>query len=197
MLLRAIDGFEHMKAQYGFETIPEGSIAEYVYFIDHDLCEPIMNRTIGFPEHEHGFKTPFILFTKDLHCSAVTKTRHAQQIGASALVIGYTYCDCSDPYCGSDDDDDDPRSSCTDEMPPLRNDGSASDVSIPTFLLNYNTSETLKHRLRHNEKVLMEVQWGLRLENDTRIPLYVHLWTRAWDPLIDVVRTVRSNTIRA
>ncbi|MFU8861896.1 MAG: adenine-specific methyltransferase EcoRI family protein, partial [Cyclonatronaceae bacterium] len=47
------------------------------------------------------------------------------------------YCNCDDPYCGGPDDDDDPKSKCIDGMPPLRNDGSANDVSIPTFLLNY------------------------------------------------------------
>jgi hypothetical protein len=188
-------GFEHVQAEFGFQqhsTTTSGDIAEYLYWINDELCSPLMfNKTKqGYPAHTDGYQTPFILMANDGSCSAVTKARHAQQVGASALVISSSYCYCSDKGCV---DKYPNQTTCLEHEPVLVNDGSANDISIPSFLIFKDLAETLKDELKSkNQPVLMELVWGIPPEvkdDDTdtdSIPLDYHLWTTAYDPLVDL-----------
>ena len=186
-------GFEHVTAEFGFHHAHQGDIAEYLYWVDDELCSPLMwNKTQGYPAHTNGYQTPFILMANDGNdgsCSAVTKARHAQQVGASALVIAKSACYCSDKGCV----DKYPNQTCLDHEPVLVNDGSALDISIPSFLIFKDLAETLKDELKvKNQPVLMELVWGIQPPKGTEdtdtdsIPLEYALWTTAYDPLVDL-----------
>ena len=179
------DGFDHVQAEFGFQH-SSGSIAEYVYYLDASLCNPVFfNKTQGFPAHDQGFQAPFILLTRAGTCSAVTKARHAQQIGASALVLADTLCRCGDKECIDKFKDDE----CLNESPSMVNDGSGSDISIPSFRIYKTLAQSLVEQLKKNQPVLMELLWGLKQdvgESPDTIPLYYHLWTTAYDPLVDM-----------
>jgi hypothetical protein len=185
-------GFEHVQAEFGFQQQHSraGDIAEYLYWIDDELCSPLMwNKTRGYPAHTDGYHTPFILMANDGSCSSVTKARHAQQVGASALVIAKSECYCRDKGCVDKYPND---RSCLDHEPALVNDGSAQDISIPSFMIFKDLAETLKDQLfSKNQAVLMELVWGIHpqegVHTDTdSIPLEYHLWTTAYDPLVDL-----------
>lgn len=180
------DGFDHVQAEFGFQH-SSGSISEYVYFVDEPLCSPLtFNKTQGFPAHDQGFQTPFILLTFAGTCSAVTKARHAQQIGAAALIFAGEHCRCQDQQCVDKFKDDD----CIHKRPTLVNDGSGSDISIPSFLIYKSLAHELVDQLKNkNQAVLMGLLWGLKQDvGDTpdTISLRYHLWTTAYDPLLDL-----------
>ena len=188
-------GFGHVQAEFGFQFRASGSIAEYVYYMERALCTPLaFNRTAGFPKHDNGFQTPFILLANDGDCSAVTKARHAQQVGASALVIADSHCGCADKECMDKFSDE----KCQDTRPTLVNDGSGSDISIPSFLVVRSLAHDLKEQLsKNNQPVLMELIWGLKQDvgNSDTLPVYYQLWTTAHDPLVDLETYVNLRVV--
>ena len=187
------EGEEHVQAEFGFQQ-SSGSISTYVYFIDSPLCNAfVYNRTQVYPLHTEGLKTPFILLANGANCSAVTKARHAQLAGASALVIADEHCRCSDKNCT-----DKFGPECQSLDPVLVNDGSGSDVSIPSFLLFKTVAESVKEQLKDNQTVLMELTWGLEedVESSSQ-PVKYHLWTTAHDPILDIETYVNLRTVAA
>jgi hypothetical protein len=188
--LHNANGFDHVKADFGFGSMLNSyqSISEYVYFIEETLCYPVTNHSIGYPAipSEESWKPPFILFINGGGtCSHVTKVRHGQMIGASAVVLAQPHCFCTSANCTAMYPDDHCESD-----PVLVNDGSAADISIPSFYLNKITAEELKTQLRKNQPVLMQLQWGLPepTMNDSadgkpsqKRP-QVQFWSTAYDP---------------
>jgi hypothetical protein len=179
-----LDGFDHTQAEFGFPN-SQGSIAEYVYFIDDQLCSPIDgNKTLGYPKHHQGLNPPFILLVDDGECSAVTKARHAQMAGASALLIAHGRCLCSNQKCIDGQEEHD-KADCIPKSPGVTNDGSGSDISIPTFMIFKDLAHPLKVHLRDNDKpALAELMWGLRPVLDDQpecLPLSMHMWTTPYD----------------
>jgi hypothetical protein len=178
-------GFAHVQAEFGFQHT-SGSIAEYVYYLDDHLCSPLaFNKTEGYPSHNQGLNPPFILLANAGTCSAVTKARHAQQVGASALIIADLHCNCDDKDCTKAF----PKSECQEKDPKLVNDGSGNDISIPSFLMFKGITSQVKEKLVQNQPVLMELVWGLPKDatKDASLALWYHLWTTAYDPLVDVL----------
>jgi hypothetical protein len=195
-------GFDHVKADFGFGSMLNSyqSISEYVYYIEETLCFPVTNHSIGYPSFPatESWKPPFILFINGGGtCSHVTKVRHGQMIGASAVVLAQPHCFCSSVNCTAVY----PNDPC-ESAPVLVNDGSASDVSIPSFYLNKITSEALKSQLRKNQPVLMQLQWGLPepTMNDSidgkssQNRPQIQFWTTAYDPNVrlDTYINIRS-----
>jgi PA domain len=220
--LRSSKGFDHVKADFGFGStmLSSGSIHSFVYMVDSPLCDPISirphqginitdnrtNETISYdydaisvypkPRERVGaalFKTPFILMARSEHCSPVTKVRNAQAVGASALVIANEYCQCEDTDCTERYG----NTKCTDDPIYLVNDGSAGDISIPSFLLyKDDAANIMEAMMHHNQTVLMELTWGLQPIKDDVVssdPIRYHLWTTAHDPLLDheALRAIR------
>lgn len=198
------NGEEHVQAEFGFLQ-SSGSIAQYLFYTDSDLCSPIVNQTQGFPTG--GFQRTFIMMADRgpkaaEDCSSVTKARHAQQAGAAALVIADTVCVCSDQECN----DDHRGETCESKIPVLVNDGSGADVSIPSFLLYRTMAEKIKKELKNDQSVLMELTWGLQKDYDSSgtdddessgtIPyVWYHLWTTAHDPVLDIETYVNMRTV--
>jgi len=183
-------GFPHVQATtFGISTVPqEGrSIAEFVYFLPEGLCLPVSNFTAGHPAHGDKLAPPFILLANaGGACSDVLKARHAQHVGASALVLADPHCRCPDAACVARF----PNDTCLGEDPVIVNDGSGGDITIPTFLIFKNLAEDLKQQLRdQNQPCLVELQWGLEDENtmdDADDVPDVRFWTTAYDPLVSL-----------
>lgn len=197
--LHNADGEEHVQAQYGFLS-SSGSVSTFVYLIDHNLCNPMQwskNNTNLYPKPSSKLEgsmldSPFILLSHHGGCSAVTKTRHAQLAGAAALVIVDDECRCSDSNCTEKF-----GPQCYDKPITLVNDGSANDISIPSFLLYKLTGQALMAALKKDQPVLLELTWGFPRtsstpqpegDNNTKVqppPVDYHLWTTGHDPLLD------------
>lgn len=180
------DGEEHVTAGYGFHQ-PYGSIASYVYLTDADLCSgwDTKNGTDGFPKHTGGMKAPYMLMVqRSSLCTTVTQARHAQIDGAAALIVTHDDCRCSDKNCTDTYGPD-----CVNEDVELMvNDGSGSDVFIPSFLLYRVRAHAITDQLRKDQPVLMQLTWGLKDKEVDEKPPAVHfnLWTTAHDPLLDL-----------
>ena len=198
--LHQADGFDHVQAEFGFPN-SQGSLAEYVYFIDHPLCSPIDgNRTIGYPTHHKGLETPYVLLVDNGGCSYVTKARHAQMAGASGLLIAQGQCLCRNQACiDAQEGDDQPQ--CIEGTPLVTNDGSGQDISIPTFMIFKDLAHPLKHHLRQDDApALVELQWGLRPVVDDQpaddcLPLSMKLWTTAYDPQVSLKEYQQFRTV--
>lgn len=193
--LHNASGFSHGKAEFGFATVsPSKSLSAYVYYIEQTLCLPVTNQSVGYPIHESTpWETPFILMINGGGlCSAVTKVRHGQNIGASAVLLATPHCQCSDTDCMTRF----PGAGCNTRFPLLVNDGSGDDITIPSFVLDRPISEDLKAELRDkNQPVLVELQWGIPDANLTQNPPQFHFWTTAYDPLVSLETYVDMRTV--
>ena len=191
------DGFDHVPADFGFGSILNDfqSISSYVYYIDEVLCYPSTDHSAGYPMLPNGtsWKAPFILLINGGGaCSHVTKVRNAQMVGAAAVVLAQPLCSCSNTNCTEVYHFDvDPEKHCMkdDEVTTaLINDGSADDITIPSFYLMKLTSEKLKDILRTGQPVLMELQWGITetFMEDPHDAVPIYFWTSAYDPHVRV-----------
>jgi hypothetical protein len=168
-------GEEHVEAEFGISG--SGSLASYVYLVDNYLCGVLAlgDRNNTYPKHPGPMKTPFILMGLSAGCGAVAKARVAQLGGASALLIAHDVCRCSDKNCT-----DSFGPECTDEAVVLVNDGSAGDVSIPSFLLYKSVATNIMEELKKDQPVLMELTWGLKVPTGPNPPpVQYHLWSTA------------------
>ena len=203
--LHNASGFPHAMAEFGVDASPARgakSLAEYVYYVQTALCLPIHDITEGYPKRSdnHTWMTPpFLLMAEhdDVgSCSAVTKARNAQAIGASALLLADPQCRCDDTACVERFVNDSNTKECIVERPILVDDGSGGDIAIPTFLLFRSLAHDLKEQLRDKQQpCLMELQWGLPdkdlSDNDDDQQHQAHLpsfqfWTTAYDPLVSL-----------
>ncbi|KAL7578276.1 hypothetical protein ACA910_012691 [Epithemia clementina (nom. ined.)] len=197
------NGEGHALSRFGVLK-SRGSMSRYVYYTEDNLCQDPglynANDNSTFPnitKHGNGFIHPFFLLAKDRpnqECTAVRMARNAQEYGASALILGEAYCRCQDDECTTQYKEE---KHCLDSDPPLVDDGSASDVTIPTVMLHKQAAEHLYKVLKDDdESVMIEFTWGLPL-SDEDIPKdhkddndltqlfepHYHLWSSAHDPL--------------
>ena len=201
------DGEDHVAAGFGYggtstSSFNRGSISAYVKYVDDTLCQPLyytalMNNKTSIPiyppEKNEGkdqkrHHAPFMLMVNRGDCTFVTKVRMAQQMGAAGLIIADNQCLCHDKNCTDAYGKD--KIPCQADIPHVEDDGSAGDISIPSWLLNKDTSEKLKVDLKdHDQPVMMEFTWGLPdksiMEGDDKDhdqPHFsYHLWTTAYD----------------
>lgn len=198
--LHNASGFSHAMAEFGVDASPARgakSLAEYVYYVQTELCLPIHDITEGHPKRDdnHTWMTPpFLLMAEhdDVgSCSAVTKARNAQAIGASALLLADSQCRCSDTACIERFANDSTTKECIHEKAILVDDGSGGDIAIPTFLLFRGLAHDLKEQLRDKgQPCLIELQWGLpdtdlSNGNASHLPSF-QFWTTAYDPLVSL-----------
>lgn len=138
-------GYDHREALFGLP--PYGhEIAQKVIYADSDLCDENVNVHKGYPcvgYDENGqcvaWKTPFILMVDRGTCTFVTKVRHAQNVGASGVLIADNQCMCSDVSAGKCTND--PGAQCESFEPIMADDGSGGDITIPAFLVFKQVSE--------------------------------------------------------
>jgi hypothetical protein len=191
-------GVPHVRGEFGggdrsiLHTTPQ-SLSAHVVYVDQTLCYPLNNLTEGFPTGDNtigggGYRTvPFYVLVHGGGCPAVLKARHAQQMGASAVLIGERHCACWDHDCAQQYSND---TFCSDYQNSMVDDGSGADVSIPAILLYRPTYEVMRERLQdQNKPIFMELQWNLLrpVGSDDCHHSYqpvVHFWTLAYDPYV-------------
>jgi len=171
-------GYDHREALFG---IPQygGSISQNVYYPGEEhgtACGEIDIRG-GHPIRPMDdagdmlpYPSPYILMVDRGMCTFVTKVRNAQRSGAAAVIIADNSCLCS----SGNDCTSDPGVDCEPREPIMADDGSGSDISIPSFLMFKQDADKLKAELLANHMVQIEMAWSLPAP-DNRVEY--ELWT--------------------
>lgn len=168
-------GYDHREALFGVPPYG-GSIQQNVYYSDSNLCDPNVDTSGGFPERKDGlpWPSPYILMVDRGGCSFVIKVRNAQRSGAAAVIIADFSCLCSaGDACSSE-----PGEDCETQEPYMADDGSGSDITIPSFLMFKQDADPVKEELKANRMVRMEMAWSLPAP-DSRVEYEV--WTTPTD----------------
>ena len=138
-------------------------MAAYVYYTDSDLCNlETVDESTSFPKptsQDGKWESPFLLMADRGNCAFTTKIRHAQILGAAALLVANNECTCGDTACQEANNAQD----CEAELPPITGDGSEGDISIPSFLVDRTDSTTMIKEIKTDHvKMMLEVGWGFR-----------------------------------
>lgn len=154
--------------------------SDYVHYISNNLCFDFAPKNgtdlAGHPTQKP--EGPFILMIDGGGCSAVKKARRAQEMGASALIVAEPHCLCRDDNCTKAF----PADKCNNEQTPVTDDGSADDVTIPSFLIFKTLGQKLKDQMvKHKESVMVELQWDLETDLEEGSLPSIHFWTSTYD----------------
>jgi len=103
-------------------------------------------------------------------CTFVQKVRNAQRSGAAGVIIADNLCLCHDADCVSANAD----TTCQTSEPIMADDGSGSDITIPSFLMFKKDADEVKAELRANNMVQIEMTWKLPRPDDR---VEYDLWT--------------------
>jgi hypothetical protein len=161
-----------------------GSIQQQLYYYDGPACEDTIDSTRGYPSRplqegstkQHPWSSPFILLVDRGNCTFVQKVRHAQHAGAAAVLIADNICQCNHDLCVKDE-----TFSCETTEPIMADDGSGSDITIPTFLLYKEDADTIKQFIiQENSPVRAEMSFPLPTP-DSRVEY--ELWSVPSDPI--------------
>eukprot|EP00534_Pseudo-nitzschia_fraudulenta_P004802 CAMPEP_0201136978 /NCGR_PEP_ID=MMETSP0850-20130426/55165_1 /ASSEMBLY_ACC=CAM_ASM_000622 /TAXON_ID=183588 /ORGANISM="Pseudo-nitzschia fraudulenta, Strain WWA7" /LENGTH=524 /DNA_ID=CAMNT_0047408309 /DNA_START=756 /DNA_END=2330 /DNA_ORIENTATION=+ len=157
------EGYDHREALFGIPPYG-GKIAQNVYYADDELCDPNVDTTKGYPRREKDkngkmteWVTPYILMVDRGGCTFVKKVRNAQRSGASGVVIADNTCLCSDVDCINASE----NPTCETSEPIMADDGSGSDISIPSFLMFKHDADRVKDQLTEDQPVQLEMSWSL------------------------------------
>lgn len=169
------DGYDHREALFGIPPYG-GSITQFVYYADSDLCDPNVNTRGGFPlrgKNESGdmipWPSPYILMVDRGGCTFVTKVRNAQRSGAAGVIIADNTCLCAaGDSCFNDNDE------CEEQEPIMADDGSGNDISIPSFLMFKQDADPMKQALVHDTMMQLSMSWSLPTPDDR---VEYSLWT--------------------
>ena len=111
---------------------------------------------------------PFLLMVDRGGCSYVEKARIGQQAGAVGVVVADTTYNC-------DDLDASLTESCQLSPPLLQDDGSGSDIVIPSVLLPKVSADIIKAELKADRKVEIELSFSVPTANSSVVEY--QLWT--------------------
>ncbi len=107
-------------------------------------------------------------------CSFVAKVRNAQHAGAVAVVIADNVCQCKhEKVCTPAADTE-----CEKHEPIMADDGSGDDITIPSVLMFKQDADPIKHTLKQNKNVMLELSWSLPNPDDH---VEWDLWTSPTD----------------
>ena len=190
------NGYEHREALFGIPPYG-GSINQFVYYADSDLCDSNVKKTIGYPtrpKDDSGkmkpWPSPYILMVDRGGCTFVQKVRNAQRSGAAAVIIADDTCMCSaGDKCQSDAGVD-----CETREPVMADDGSGSDITIPSMLLFKQDADVIKTALKANTNVQLEMAWAL--PNPNKVVEY-SLWSTPTDTIAKDFLTLFGETAAA
>ena len=149
-----------------------GSIQQQVFYSDSELCDATqIDNHGGYPERKDhsAWKSPYILMVNRGSCAFVSKVRNAQRAGASAVLIADNICQCNRTNCIRPDNE-----SCETQEPLMADDGSGSDVTIPSFLLFKEDADEIKKVLLKNQHVRAQMSFKVPAP-DARVEY--ELWT--------------------
>ena len=170
-------GYEHREALFGVDPYG-GSIQQQVYYAGTTFCtSDDINPKGGFPKRKDhsAWKSPFILMIDRGDCSFVQKVRNAQRVGASAVLIADNLCFCEHENCVNDEN---PNAMCEPKEPIMADDGSGSDISIPSFLLFKEDADPIKQALKKGTHVRAQMSFSVPAP-DARVEY--DLWTSPAD----------------
>eukprot|EP00980_Cylindrotheca_fusiformis_P008249 scaffold1736_cov127-Cylindrotheca_fusiformis.AAC.63 len=184
--LRSEEGFDHREALFGLPPYG-GTIEQNVYYADSTLCDPNNDYSHGgYPAREVDgsgkmakWKTPFILMVDRGECDFVEKVRIAQRSGAVAVLIADNTCLCSmEDICQNNDD---AGAQCESTEPLMADDGSGTDITIPSFLMFKQDADPIKEAIKvNNTSVRVAMSWLLP-RPDSQVEY--QLWTTPKDPV--------------
>uniref|UniRef100_A0A6S8YRH7 Uncharacterized protein n=3 Tax=Ditylum brightwellii TaxID=49249 RepID=A0A6S8YRH7_9STRA len=178
--LNRAGGYDHKEALFGVPPYG-GSIQQNVYYADSNLCDPNVDTRAGYPIRPLDndgrmmpWPSPYILMVDRGGCTFVNKVRNAQRSGAAAVIIADNTCLCSaGDRCFSE-----PGVDCETREPIMADDGSGSDISIPSFLMYKQDADPIKAELQANHMVRLEMAWALPSPDDR---VEYQLWTTPTD----------------
>ncbi|KAL7572550.1 hypothetical protein ACA910_000372 [Epithemia clementina (nom. ined.)] len=190
--LNKADGYDHRDAMFGIPPYG-GSIQQPLYYAGtNNLCDSSTTNKLDTT----GWSSPFILLVDRGDCSFVQKVRNSQRAGASAVLIADDICICGRDECASDDDPDsasfDPgQPYCESQEPIMADDGSGSDISIPSFLLFKEDADPIRTALINDGHVRVQMSFSVPAP-DSRVEY--DLWT---SPADDVTRELQEDFFSA
>ena len=169
-------GYDHQDALFG--VFPYGeSIQQTLFYADSDLCDSNVNTRGGYPIRANEsdgkmepWPSPFILMVDRGGCTFVQKVRNAQRSGAVGVIVADTTCLCS----AMDTCTSEPGVDCQSQEPIMTNDGSGSDITIPSFLMLKQDADLVIAETKANHMVTVEMSWSLPNPN---APIQYELWT--------------------
>jgi hypothetical protein len=153
-----------------------------MYYAEDDACDfNSIDVHAGHPIRamdESGtmlaWQSPYILMVDRGGCTFVQKVRNAQRIGAAGVIIADDSCLCSAAEsCVSDAGE-----ACEEREPIMADDGSGSDISIPSFLMFKQDADRVKAEVMANHPVRIEMTWSLPNPDDR---VEYELWTTPTD----------------
>jgi len=147
-----------------------------MYYADADLCDSDVDTHKGYPSREkkngkmEPWPSPFILMVDRGGCTFVKKVRNAQRAGAAGVIIADNTCLCTDTKCIEESG----LQVCETSEPIMADDGSGSDISIPSFLMFKVDADSIKNELKNDKPVQLEMAWSLPTPDDR---VEYDLWT--------------------
>ncbi|CAM9249510.1 unnamed protein product, partial [Choristocarpus tenellus] len=172
------EGYEHQEALFGIppyggaiaERLLHGGLMTKGVSKTWTLCDDKEAAMFAPPESN----TPYILMIDRGNCTFANKVRRAQHLGASGVIIADNNCLCSDTDCIMDE-----GMVCEQVEPIMADDGSGTDIAIPSFLMKKPDASMLKNRLESGFLVQVEMAWSMP-DPDDRVEW--SLWTSVIDP---------------
>jgi len=152
-------GYEHREALFGVPPYG-GSIQQNLIHANNDLCAGPVSNLSNQPGQ------PFILMVDRGSCTFVQKVRNAQHSGAVAVLIADNTCQCK--HVGKDKGGcvQDPGTSCEEREPLMADDGSGTDITVPTMLMFKQDADPLKVELETGKPVRVEMSWSVPNPDD-------------------------------
>jgi hypothetical protein len=155
-------GYDHREALFGVPPYG-GAIQQSLYYAGSDLCDPNVDTRAGFPIRAKGidgkmepWPAPYILMVDRGGCTFVNKVRNAQRSGAAGVIIADNTCLCS----AGDQCTSEPGVECETREPIMADDGSGSDISIPSFLMFKQDADPIIAEMKANHMVHLEMSWS-------------------------------------
>jgi hypothetical protein len=175
-------GYDHRDALFGI--LPYGgSIQAQLYYANATVCHYVDPHS-GFPQRDKDsngkqkpWDSPFVLMVDRGDCTFVSKVRNAQRAGAAAVLIADNTCLCINEDCRADGGG---AQTCEVQEPIMADDGSGSDISIPTFLLFKQDADPIKTVLKNNKHVRVEMSFAIPSNRDS---VKYELWSTPTDPV--------------
>ena len=155
-----------------------------MYYANDDLCDfDNIDTRGGSPiraKDDDGkmlpWQSPYILMVDRGGCTFVQKVRNAQRVGAAGVIIADNSCLCTMEASGQCRSD--PGHDCEEREPIMADDGSGTDITIPTFLMFKSDADAVKAEVEANHPVRMEMTWSLPNPDDR---VEYELWTTPTD----------------
>lgn len=104
-------------------------------------------------------------------CTFVKKARNAQKSGASAVLVADKLCLCSHEDCQGHSKE---ANVCEDKEPRMKDDGSSSDITIPSLLIFKEDADPIKETLMKNQDVTISLSFAVSKEGSR---VQYGLWT--------------------